>query len=1303
MKIILLKNETFSFLETILVQFKLILCMKKTIAIVIAILAAHLCAAAETPRSISYQAYVENAAGESLESGTYSVEFSLFSSATASNCVWTETRTVEINEGVFSVNLGETAPLDLDFSQKYWLGININGSGDASPRVELTSSAYSFFASDIADEAVTVEKIAPASADNSILIWDASSASWTIGERGYSNESGTFFINSYVYADGSLRVGSSTFPEPGNIRFNEETSDFEGYTGEAWLSLTGSSPKWSLSDGAIYSLGDWGIARNNAQMCGGLKKSHVNLGYNSISGKSGESFEYCTISGGNLNEAAYDGATVSGGGANKADNYFASVGGGAYNTASGLKSVVSGGESNTVSGDYGSISGGRGNSADLEYSAVSGGLDNEAAGRYSFVGGGELNAANANYSAVAGGIGNDADRTNSFVGGGAYNEATAINAAVLGGEDNSASGYGSIALGGKDNAASGYYSVVAGGEGNTASGDDSFIAGGVKTILGERSFAFRGGIGSRPSETLDLTSETETFHIADANFYFNYGNEDADFQVSGTQDNLIFADGGTNKVGVGTSSPRERLEVAGAIIIGANETETAGAMRWNGTYFQGYDGSDWLNFGSYNIWDIDGDVIKTAGDWAIARNNATLYGTKAWSHINLGYFSGTGKSGSNMEYCAVSGGISNVAEGDYSLVSGGGYNTASGGYSVVGGGRLNRSSGLYSAISGGSENEASGEGAFVAGGIKNNAAGERSIVAGSHLKIGARSFGFRGGNGINPTTLTDVSGETETFHIVDASFHFNYNNIDKDFRLDGSGSSGTYSLFMDAQNNRIGVGSAEPLEKLHVEGAILIGSTSAANEGALRYNGSKFQGYNGSQWSDLDNSWVVSGSVIYPDSDVGVARYGATLHGTAKSTHANFGVASETGESGSNYAYSAVSGGYANKSSNNYSTVAGGKENESAGENAAIGGGYSNYAGQDAAIAGGYDNRAQGARSAIGGGRLNSANGLYAAVGGGYDNTAYSSYSTVGGGYSNDAQSTNTTIGGGQFNLALAQNSTVGGGKNNSAGGLYSAVGGGVGNIAMGDASVIPGGAYLKVGERSFGFRGGIGSTPSTLLDLSSIEETFHVVDANFYFNYSNQDVDFHIAGTEDNLIYVDASANRVGIGVAPADITHRLTIANDGASDNVIASGYAQYSDSRVKLEQKELIYGLDEILKLSPKSYFHNSSIFSDGKLVLTGESQRTIGLIAQEVYEILPEAAYKPENENVELWRVNYDKIIPVLINAIKRQQEIIESQKNEIDKLSANAKSRDALIIEAFERIRLLESNGQVKSAGLNFDK
>jgi len=50
-------------------------------------------------------------------------------------------------------------------------------------------------------------------------------------------------------------------------------------------------------------------------------------------------------------------------------------------------------------------------------------------------------------------------------------------------------------------------------------------------------------------------------------------------------------------LGIGTSSPSERLEVVGGINLGYSPNENSGTIRFTGTDFQGFDGTNWITFG----------------------------------------------------------------------------------------------------------------------------------------------------------------------------------------------------------------------------------------------------------------------------------------------------------------------------------------------------------------------------------------------------------------------------------------------------------------------------------------------------------------------------------------------------------------------------------------------------------------------------------------------------------------------------------------------------------------------------------
>ena len=70
--------------------------------------------------------------------------------------------------------------------------------------------------------------------------------------------------------------------------------------------------------------------------------------------------------------------------------------------------------------------------------------------------------------------------------------------------------------------------------------------------------------------------------------YFSSTNPAGDRMVIGQDGN----------VGIGTTGPAEKLEVDGAIKIGTTSNTNAGTIRWTGTDFEGYTGSNWVSLTS---------------------------------------------------------------------------------------------------------------------------------------------------------------------------------------------------------------------------------------------------------------------------------------------------------------------------------------------------------------------------------------------------------------------------------------------------------------------------------------------------------------------------------------------------------------------------------------------------------------------------------------------------------------------------------------------------------------------------------
>lgn len=86
------------------------------------------------------------------------------------------------------------------------------------------------------------------------------------------------------------------------------------------------------------------------------------------------------------------------------------------------------------------------------------------------------------------------------------------------------------------------------------------------------------------------------------------------------------------QVGIGTTTPQEKLDVSGAVKIGNTTNTNAGAIRWTGTDFEGYTGTVWKSLtkqddadffkkGTTNIATSINDSIYTKGLVGIGKNN----------------------------------------------------------------------------------------------------------------------------------------------------------------------------------------------------------------------------------------------------------------------------------------------------------------------------------------------------------------------------------------------------------------------------------------------------------------------------------------------------------------------------------------------------------------------------------------------------------------------------------------------------------------------------------------------------------
>jgi hypothetical protein len=151
-----------------------------------------------------------------------------------------------------------------------------------------------------------------------------------------------------------------------------------------------------------------------------------------------------------------------------------------------------------------------------------------------------------------------------------------------------------------------------------------------------------------------------------------------------------------------------------------------------------------------------------------------------------------------------------------------------------------------------------------------------------------------------------------------------------------------------------------------------------------------------------------------------------------------------------------------------------------------------------------------------------------------------------------------------------------------------------------------------------------------------------------------------------EQYYYTDGAVNGSPIGVAfvigngdintqtntvGANPSNAFVVKYDGSAN--LSGGLNIESDERLKSNITSLGSTVAKLMQIDGKSYTLKSN-----------EKENKIGLLAQEILEVFPELVKSGMDKN-ETLSVNYQGLIPVLINAIKEQQ-------NQIDELMVRIK-------------------------------
>jgi hypothetical protein len=318
------------------------------------------------------------------------------------------------------------------------------------------------------------------------------------------------------------------------------------------------------------------------------------------------------------------------------------------------------------------------------------------------------------------------------------------------------------------------------------------------------------------------------------------------------------------------------------------------------------------------------------------------------------------------------------------------------------------------------------------------------------------------------------------------------------------------------------------------------------------------------------------------------------------------------------------SAGWGSRAIGNISTATGFRNTASG--TASVSLGNYNYATGDATIALGKENWAEGA-STIAIGFKNYAAGA-GSVALGQENLAWGSTNFTAG-YQNVAGNTSEGVGTGGSATAIGHGTFAQGRSSFAANKFTSATN--QASAAIGVATTSDNFGMLAVGVNN---EAGLGDT---------------TVDPDNYGGYYYADGEY--TGSNPGVAFVVGNGDiNSSNGLAGDNPSNAFVVNYDGSA--TLSGELTIDSDARLKSNIITLGNTLSKVLLLDGKTYSLNS-----------GDKTTKIGLLAQEVMELFPELVTKSNDKKGTL-SVNYQGLIPVLLNAIKEQQKQIKKLKEKL---------------------------------------
>lgn len=385
-------------------------------------------------------------------------------------------------------------------------------------------------------------------------------------------------------------------------------------------------------------------------------------------------------------------------------------------------------------------------------------------------------------------------------------------------------------------------------------------------------------------------------------------------------------------------------------------------------------------------------------------------------------------------------------------------------------------------------------------------------------------------------------------------------------------------------SGRVGINNSSPQASLDIGGGIRVGDSAVLAEGTIRFDGSTFYGRKGGAWVDLaylgtfdghsldaadgtptdavyvsaqgyvgigvvpspEESLEVSGNAVFKGTSFGqtlsVSGAGTRMLWYPRKAAFRAGSVSGTQWDDGNIGFGSVAMGISTIASDSFSSVLGGQFNTASAA-------YSN-------VSGGSHNTASGIGSAILGGRYHRADGVYSVVAGGgtgvdsEGNSTSGDYAVVAGGYENHAAGEGAMVIGGTNNQANGDYSLAAG---NSARALHD------GSFVWADNS---GGTFSSTAANQFLIRAsnGVGinnDSPAYALDITGTLNATHIIgNGRFLSEVSAHYLDHYAAAeafSATHNLYISRDDGYMPTGTIDTVSILNFTILEEDIADGTI------------------------------------------------------------------------------------------------------------------------------------------------------